>query len=131
MVSCEGVEAGPVASAPHACCAVMRPRDEVSVRRRDQLPVLHTRTVKSKDPVTRVHPSGEKAHDHTVAVWPVRMRRRDQSPVPHTRTVQSIDPVTRVPPSGEKAHDFTSAVWPVRVRRRDQSLVAHTRTVRS
>eukprot|EP00959_Pyramimonas_sp_CCMP1952_P413326 8660973-Pyramimonas_sp.AAC.1 len=63
-------------------------------------------------PVTRVPPSGEKAHDHTPCLWPVSVRRRDQFLVLHTRVVQSSDPVTRVPPSGEKAHDHTPSVCP-------------------
>eukprot|EP00976_Prorocentrum_cordatum_P098846 1191591-Prorocentrum_minimum.AAC.6 len=81
--------------------------------------------------VTRVPPSGEKAHDDTAAyLCPGRLRRRDQSPVAHsTRGVPSSDPVTRVPPSGEKAQHLTAPVWPVSVCRRDQSPVDHTRTV--
>eukprot|EP00976_Prorocentrum_cordatum_P021721 443630-Prorocentrum_minimum.AAC.1 len=67
----------------------------VRMQRQDQSLVLHT------------PPSGERAHDHIVPVWPVSVRRGDQSPVLHTRAVQSQDPVTRVPPSGEKAHDHT------------------------
>eukprot|EP00959_Pyramimonas_sp_CCMP1952_P398883 8358620-Pyramimonas_sp.AAC.1 len=61
----------------------------VSVCRRDQSPVLHTRAVASPDAVTRVPPSGEKAHDHTESVPPVSVRRRDQSPVLHTCAVPS------------------------------------------
>eukprot|EP00959_Pyramimonas_sp_CCMP1952_P181771 3800356-Pyramimonas_sp.AAC.2 len=81
----------------------------VRVHRRDQSLVAHTRAVLSSDPVTRVPPSGEKAHDRTVSVWPSKkygQGRRDQSLVAHTDVVPSTHPVTRIRPLGAKVQQY-------------------------
>jgi len=60
-------------------------------------------------PVARVCPSGLKATELTVSVWPAMTGPgRSQS-----RAVLSALPVARVCPLGLKATDQTMLVWPV------------------
>jgi hypothetical protein len=80
--------------------------------------VSYNRAVLSALAVARVCPSGLKATDLTLLVWPVRAPSGlgwRRSRISHNRTVLSELAVARVHPSGLKVTEFTAPAWPVRV----------------
>ena len=75
--------------------------------------VSHNRAVPSALAVARVCPSGLKATDLTLLVWPVRAPSRlgwRRSRISHNRTVLSELAVATVRPSGLKAAPLTLLV---------------------
>ena len=77
-----------------------------------------SRTVASLDAEASVLPSGLKATQFTLLVWPVRMARVVFVATSQSRAVWSSPAVASHRPSGLKATERTRPVWPSRLARR-------------
>lgn len=73
------------------------------------------RMIPSDEPMAMRAPSGEKATDNTMSMWPVRALSSMLRAASHTLRAVSEPEAMRVP-SGEKATACTASVWPVMVR---------------
>src|ERR1700761_8837506 len=81
------------------------------------IPVVgsHRWTVLSNDADAISLPSGEKATDMTLPLWPLSVDRAAPVAGSHRRTVLSYDADATSFPSGEKATDLTTSSWPLSV----------------
>lgn len=123
------------------------PQKEKKGKKKKKLPLTHTLTVESLDPVaSRRHPpppftacKGSHARQVTHLVWPLQAPRGAGRAVPpppafvpapsQIRTPASMPPDARNAPSGDQARASTQPPWPPRTASGPAVVRSHSRTV--